>query len=259
MSHRAEAISALHAQYADSEAHTIDINAARSKDIAVCNVPSYSTEAVAQLAITFMLNFSASLSQQQAMIQNGSFTNFTACPQIPLFELQGKTLGIIGGGSIGGEVIRIAKVLGMKILVFSRRGKDWGEQDVSNAPLDELLQRSDFVSIHCPLTAETKGLVNGERLKLMKPSAFLINTARGPIIDEPALIAALKEGQIAGAALDVQDPEPPDASSPLYELGNIILTPHIGWKRLETRQRLVGLTAENITAFIQGQPINVVN
>lgn len=240
--------------------NNIDIVAAREKNIAVCNVPSYSTEAVAHLVITFILNLSSSLIQQQIMLQKKNFDNFTKSLQVPHFEVQNKILGVIGGtGAIGGEVIKLALALGMKILVYNRTPKPCGDPNVQFVSLEELLKQSDFVSIHCPLTADTKHLINADRLALMKPSSFIINTSRGPIIKEVDLIAALQNGKIAGAALDVQDPEPPELTNPLFDMSNVILTPHIGWRRYESRQRLINLTAENIAAFIQGKPVNVVN
>ncbi|NVN92234.1 MAG: D-2-hydroxyacid dehydrogenase [Desulfuromonadales bacterium] len=239
--------------------NNIDIDAARVRGISVCNVPSYSTDAVAQLAITFMLNLSASLVQQQIMLRQNNFDNFYKSLQVPHFELSGKILGVIGFGEIARKVICIARTLGMKIIVHSRTPKPGLEPDVAFVSLEELLMRSDFLSIHCPLTAATHHLLNRERLALMKPTAFIINTSRGPIIREIDLIEALQRGVIAGAGLDVQEQEPPEPDNPLFTMDNVILTPHIGWKRLETRQRLITLTAANIDAFLQGSPLNVVN
>lgn len=240
--------------------NNIDIAAAREKNIAVCNVPSYSTEAVAQLVITFMLNLSSSLIQQQIMLHEKNFDNFTKCLQVPHFELQEKTLGVIGGtGAIGQDVINIALTLGMNILVYNRTPKPGNDPRVQFVTLEELIKQSDFITIHCPLTVDTKHLINKERLQMMKKSAFIINTARGAIINELDLIEALQQGEIAGAALDVQDPEPPELDNPLFSMSNVILTPHIGWRRLESRQRLIRLMASNIEAFIQGKPVNVVN
>ena len=240
--------------------NNIDIVAAREKNIMVCNIPSYSTEAVAQLVITYILNFSSSLVKQQVMLRQKNFDNFTQCLQVPHFELQNKTLGVIGGtGAIGREVIKIALALGMKIIIYNRTQKNWNDSNVQFLSLTELLQQSDFISLHCPLNAETHHLIDREKLKMMKPTAFLINTARGGIIKERDLIGALQRGEIAGAALDVQDIEPPALDNPLYTMDNVILTPHIGWKRLESRQRLIELMAGNIESFIQGRPIHVVN
>ncbi len=239
--------------------NNIDIAAARSRGISVCNVPSYSTDAVAQLAITFMLNLSASLVQQQAMLRRDNLDNFFKGLQLPHVELNGKTLGVVGFGEIGRRVIAIARTLGMKIVVHSRTPRPELAPDLRFVSLEELLATSDFVSLHCPLTDATRHMINAERLEMMKPTAFIINTSRGPLIHEPALIQALTRGSIAGAGLDVQEQEPPPRENPLYTLENVILTPHIGWKRLETRQRLIGLTAANIAAFIAGTPLNLVN
>lgn len=240
--------------------NNIDIVAAREKNITVCNVPGYSSEAVAHLVITYILNFSSSLIQRQVMVKQKNFNDFTQYVELPHFEVQNKTLGVIGGGgAIGREVIKIALVLGMKILIYSRTPKVWDNPNIQSVSLEELLRQSDFVTLHCPLTADTLHLINKDRLTMMKPSAFIINTARGAIINEPDLIEALKTGKLGGAALDVQDPEPPAATNPLFEMENVILTPHIGWRRFESRQRLIDLMAINIKSFIQGKLINVVN
>lgn len=240
--------------------NNIDIAAARKRGIAVCNVPAYSNDAVAQLVITFVLNFSCSLIQQQRMLWNKDQSNFSCALQVPHFELQGKILGLIGGsGTIGSKVKEIALTLGMTVLISSRNPKPSDDERVQVVTQEELLQRSDFVSIHCPLSDATRHLINMEQLQKMKRTAFLVNTARGPIIKEDDLIKALQTGVIAGAGLDVQDVEPPPADSLLYTLENVILTPHIGWKRLETRQRLMNMVAENVAAFLKGSPQNVVN
>ena len=240
--------------------NNIDIVAAREKNITVCNVPGYSSQAVAHLVITYILNFSSSLIQRQVMVKQKNFNDFTQYVELPHFEVQNKTLGVIGGGgAIGREVIKIALVLGMKILIYSRTPKVWDNPNIQSVSLEELLRQSDFVTLHCPLTADTLHLINKDRLTMMKPSAFIINTARGAIINEPDLIEALKTGKLGGAALDVQDPEPPETTNPLFEMENVILTPHIGWRRFESRQRLIDLMAINIKSFMQGKLINVVN
>lgn len=239
--------------------NNIDIVAARTKNIAVCNVPTYSSEAVAQTVIAFILNLSSSLVQQQIMLERKNFDNFTKFLQVPHFELQGKTLGIIGGGAIGRQAIKIALTLGMNILVYDLAPKPTVAPSVRYVSLEELLAESDFVSIHCPLNATTKHLVNKETLALMKPTAFIINTSRGPLIKEVDLIEALQNGKIAGAGLDVQEQEPPELDNPLFTMDNVIMTPHIGWKRLESRQRLIQIMADNIGAFIKGIPTNIVN
>ncbi|NMA90335.1 MAG: D-2-hydroxyacid dehydrogenase [Amphibacillus sp.] len=239
--------------------NNIDLQAATSKGIRVCNIPGYSTEAVAQLAITFILNFSASIVHQQNMIERQDYSNFTDHLQVPHFELQNKTLGLIGTGAIGQQVMQIARTLGMNVLTYSRTPKDFNDPKIKSVSLDDLLKQSDFVSIHCPLTDETKHLIDIDKLKLMKSTAFVINTSRGAIIKETDLIEALKNKVIAGAGLDVQDPEPPRLDNPLFKMDHVILTPHIGWKRLESRQRLVQLLSGNIESFINDMPINVVN
>lgn len=239
--------------------NNIDIAAARAKNITVCNVPGYSTEAVAQLAIACILNFSSSLSLQKTMLHEKNFSNFTKHLQVPHFELQGKTLGLIGAGAIGHQTALVAHALGMNILVYSRTVKSWEALNAKFVSLDELLAAADFVSIHCPLTPETRHLLNKERFRQMKATAYLINTARGPIIDEADLIDALQNQRLAGAALDVQDPEPPSLDNPLFAMDNVLLTPHIGWQTLESRQRLIGLLAGNINAWLQGKPVNTVS
>jgi glycerate dehydrogenase len=240
--------------------NNIDLVAAREKNITVCNVPSYSSEAVAHLVITYILNISSSLIKRQIMLNQKNFDDFTKHVELPHFEVQKKTLGVIGGsGAIGRQVIKIALVLGMNILVYSRKPKPWGDPNVQFVSLEELLRQSDFVTLHCPLTPDTLHLINKDTLKLMKPSAFIINTSRGSIIKETDLIEALQSGEIGGAALDVQEQEPPEPTNPLFEMENVILTPHIGWRRFESRQRLIELMAVNIESFIQGKFINVVN
>lgn len=238
--------------------NNIDIAAAKEKNISVCNIPGYSTEAVAQLVITFMLSLSSSLASQLRMIENKNYDNFTKCLQVPHFEIQGKTLGIIGAGAIGQQVMKIAKALGMNILVYNRTFKDLGDSSIKFVSLEELLEKSDFVSLHCPLTSETRHLINKSKIELMKSSAFIINTSRGALINEIDLIQALKDKKIAGAALDVQDPEPPELNNPLFDMKNVILTPHIGWRCLESRQRLLEFLAGNVEAFINGKPTNII-
>ncbi|QNO13993.1 D-2-hydroxyacid dehydrogenase [Alkalicella caledoniensis] len=238
--------------------NNIDLVACKEKGITVCNIPGYSTDSVAQLAITLLLSLSSYLTQQQNMIQNNNFNNFTKHLQVPHFELNGKTLGIIGAGTIGQGVIKVARALGMNILTYNRTPKLWDDPRVKSVSLDDLLAGSDLVSLHCPLTPQTKHLIDITKLKLMKPSAYLINTSRGALINETDLITALQENIIAGAGLDVLDPEPPTLDNPLFYMDNVILTPHIGWQTLEARQRLINLLGENIKAFINGTPMNVV-
>lgn len=238
--------------------NNIDLEAARKRGIIVCNIPAYSTDRVAHTAIMMILNLSSSMQIQMKMLACGNHDNFTKNLQVPHVEVNNKTLGVIGAGHIGKKVIQIAKALDMNILVHSRTPKE-DEENIHYVSLEELLKNSDFVSLHCPLTDSTKHMINKETLSLMKPSAFIINTARGALIDEKALIEALKNGTIAGAGLDVQENEPPEETSPLYIIDNVILTPHMGWKGLETRKRLVSILANNIKKFIEGNPINVVS
>ena len=239
--------------------NNIDIIAAREKGISVCNIPSYSTVAVAQLAMTFVLNLSASLPQQQSMLERKDFSNFTKFLQVPHFEVPDKTLGVIGAGAIGRESIKIGVALGMNVLVYDPFPKEWTEGNVKNASLEDVLRQSDFITLHCPLMDSTRQIINKERIALMKPTAYIVNTSRGALIKEDDLIEALQQGRLAGAALDVQDPEPPALDNPLFAMDNVIMTPHIGWRRYESRQRLVDLVAENIKAFIDGKAVNVVN
>lgn len=238
--------------------NNIDLEAARKRGITVCNIPAYSTERVAHTAIMMILNLSSSMQVQMKMLACGNHDNFTKNLQVPHVEVNGKTLGVIGAGHIGRKVIQIAQALDMNILVHSRTPRE-DEKGIHYVSLEELLKNSDYVSLHCPLTENTKHMINKETLSLMKSSAFIINTARGALIDEEALIEALKNGTIAGAGLDVQENEPPEENSPLYIMDNVILTPHMGWKGLETRKRLVSILANNIKKFIEGNPINVVS
>lgn len=238
--------------------NNIDLEAARKKGITVCNIPAYSTERVAHTAIMMILNLSSTMQVQMKMLANGNHDNFTKNLQVPHVEVNGKTLGVIGAGHIGRKVIKIAQALDMNILVYTRTPGE-NEKGIRYVSLKELLEHSDYVSLHCPLTESTKHMINKETLKLMKPSAFIINTSRGALIDEAALIEALKNGKIAGAGLDVQETEPPKETSPLYTMENVLLTPHMGWKGLETRQRLVSILADNIKNFLAGNPKNVVS
>lgn len=238
--------------------NNIDLAAARARGVSVCNVPAYSSERVAQTVFLLLLNLASSMTRQQRMLAQGDHSNFTRFLQVDHLELNGKTLGVVGAGHIGGEVIRIAQAMGMQTVATTRRPRpDAG--GVRYLPLERLLAESDVVSLHCPLTPDTRHLIDAAAIARMKPTAFLINTARGALVDEPALIEALQQGRLAGAGLDVQESEPPAEDSPLYRLENVVLTPHMGWKGLETRRRLVARVAENIRAFCAGSPINLVN
>jgi len=247
--------------------NNIPIEACRSKNIDVCNIPTYSTDAVAQTAITYVMNFAMNLLEQQAMLQRGDRSNFTGPFTLPLMELSGKTLGLVGGsGRIGTRVAEIALVLGMKIVISSRTPNLPDSHKLAGHPnarvtsnVDELLRDSDFVSLHTPLNAATEGTFGRVQISKMKKTAYLINTSRGKVCNEDELIECLQEGIIAGAGLDVTATEPPSENSKLWSLPNAWLSPHIGWRRLETRQRLVDMTVDNIRAYIDAEVINKVN
>lgn len=244
--------------------------ALRALGIAVTNVPHYSTDAVAAIAITFIMNFSASMFEQQAMLSRGDRRNFTSSFALPLTELSGKTIGLVGGGGrIGSRVADIALALGMRVMISSRRGclgpehRHGGRVEVTS-DVGRLLAEADYVSLHLPLSAETQGSFGRAQIETMKHSAWLVNTSRGGVIDETELIECLKEGRIRGAGLDVTADEPLADDSPLWKLKNVWLTPHIGWRRVETRQRLVDMTAINIEAYVsadgdEARMVNVVN
>lgn len=238
--------------------NNIDIQAAKDKGITVCNIPAYSTQRVAHTAVMLLLNLASSMRVQMAMLTKGDRRNFTDHLLVPHGEVNGKVLGIIGAGHIGREVMKIAIALGMEIVVYTRTPRP-DEDHITYTDLETVLKTCDYLSIHCPLTEKTRHLINRERIALMKPSACIINTARGAIIDETALIEALQKHRLAGAGLDVQEVEPPVADSPLYTMENVIITPHMGWKGLETRQRLVQIIAEDVHHFFDGNPVNVVS
>ena len=238
--------------------NNIDLNAAKERGITVCNIPAYSTERVAHTVIMMILNFASTMQKQIGMLAKGDRSNFTKYLQVSHTEVNGKTLGVVGAGHIGMEVIKVAKALGMNILVHTRTPKADGD-GIRYVSLDELLENSDYITLHCPLNDQTKHIINKEAIGKMKPSAVIVNTGRGPLINEADLCEALLSKRIAGAGLDVQEVEPPAEDSPLYTLDNVIITPHMGWKGLETRQRLVGIIRDNVQAFFKGEPINVVS
>ena len=238
--------------------NNIDLNAAKERGITVCNIPAYSTERVAHTVIMMILNFASTMQQQIGMLAKGDRSNFTKYLQVSHTEVNGKTLGVVGAGHIGMEVIKVAKALGMNILIHTRTPKADGD-GIRYVSLDELLANSDYITLHCPLNDQTKHMINKDAIAKMKPSAVIVNTGRGPLINEADLCEALAAKRIAGAGLDVQEVEPPAEDSPLYTLDNVILTPHMGWKGLETRQRLVGIIRDNVQAFFKGEPINVVS
>ena len=239
--------------------NNIDLKAARKRGITVCNAPGYSTDSVAQLVFAYILEKSTSLSDYKRSTAEGNWMRsgtFSYFPY-PVNELKGKYIGIIGYGAIGRKVAQIADAFGMRVLVYTRTAPKGCPYRV--CPLEELLAASDFVTLHCPLTDKTAKLINGERLALMKKTAYLINTSRGGVIDEYALRVALDGESIAGAALDVLDTEPMAEDCPLFGARNLTVTPHIAWASHEARVRLISLVASNIRAYQNGCPVNVVN
>ena len=238
--------------------NNIDLNVAKERGITVCNIPAYSTERVAHTVIMMILNFASTMQKQIGMLAKGDRSNFTKYLQVSHTEVNGKTLGVVGAGHIGIEVIKVAKALGMNILVHTRTPKADGD-GIRYVSLDELLEHSDYITLHCPLNEQTKHMINKDTIAKMKSSAVIINTGRGALINEADLCEALAAKCISGAGLDVQEVEPPAEDSPLYTLDNVIITPHMGWKGLETRQRLVGIIRDNVQAFFKGEPINVVS
>ena len=239
--------------------NNIDTVAAAERGITVCNVPGYSTDSVAQLTFSLILELAGNASAYARSVAAGDwkrskqFSYFFA----PISELAGKTLGIYGLGTIGKAVAEIAKAFKMRVIAYSRTPKNIdGIEEVGK---EELFKQSDFLSFHCPLNSESALAVNRESLALMKPSAYLVNTARGGVVDEYALAEALEKGVIAGAALDVLTEEPMAENCPLFGAPNCIITPHIAWAAYETRVRLIEMVAANVDAFVKGETINRVN
>lgn len=238
--------------------NNIDVEGAKKRGITVCNVPAYSTDGVAEITISFILYTATSLGRYIKSVNDGDWKkskNFCYYP-FDIVELTGKTLGIVGYGSIGKRVAEIAKALKMKVIVHSRTKK---ESEFEFVSFEELLRRSDFISLHLPLTKESEKLIDEKALSLMKSSAVLINTSRGGLIDENALAKALKTGKIKASCHDVIAVEPMSENCPLFGLENCFITPHVAWAGKETRQRLVDVAVDNLKNFINGTPKNVVN
>ena len=240
--------------------NNIDLKAAARHGAVVCNVPSYSTDAVAQHTFAFILEYYSKISRYIKMTADGGWINYKLFSNfcIPTAELAGRTIGIVGYGSIGRKVAAIARAFGMEVITCTRTPAKVtdGTECVS---LEELLRRSDIVSLHCPLTEDNDKMINEQTLRLMKPDALLVNTARGGLIDEPALAAALKGGVIAAACIDALTLEPMREDCPLQGLNNCFITPHVAWAPRETRERLIERVAENLKAWRDGKPINAVN
>ncbi|KJF44633.1 D-2-hydroxyacid dehydrogenase [Draconibacterium sediminis] len=239
--------------------NVVDTAAANDAGITVCNIPAYSTQSVAQLVFAHILHFTNNVALHAKSVNNGEWASSKdfAYWLSPQSELAGKTLGIIGFGQIGQAVARIALAFGMKV-IFNNRSKKTTDLDAHQVDLDTLLESSDFISINCPLTSENQGFINKTSIAKMKPTAFLINTGRGPLINEQDLADALNNDKIAGASLDVLSVEPAQPENPLPKAKNCFITPHIAWATLEARQRLMQIAVDNLKAFIDGQPINVV-
>lgn len=257
----------------------VDAKSAKQCGITVTNVPAYGNESVAQFVFALLLELCNRVGLHGDSVRQGDWARSPDFSywRTPLVELSGKTLGIVGLGRIGRRVARLAEAFGMKVIAAGRPGSpaathaiaDAGAGADGNAGAEEpairrtdlatLLRESDVVSLHCPLTAETQAIIDRDALALMKPTAFLVNTARGKLIAEADLAAALNEGRIAGAALDVLSAEPPDAANPLISARNCIITPHIAWASLEARTRLLEIATGNVALFLAGSPVNVVN
>ena len=239
--------------------NNIDIAYAKEKGIVVCNVPGYSTDSVAQITWSFILELAGSVSRYTRSVAAGDWkkaSQFTYF-DFPISEIAGKTLGVYGLGTIGLAVARVALAFNMRVIAYTRTPKI--VEGIEMVDEERLFRESDFLTFHCPLTEKTAKIVNKQSLSLMKPSAFLINTSRGGVIDEQALADALKEGRIAGAAVDVLTSEPMAEDCPLFGIDNCLITPHMAWASIEARTRLIGKVGENLKAFSEGQPINVVN
>ncbi len=242
--------------------NVVDVLAAKEKGIIVSNIPGYGTSSVAQFTFALLLELCHRVQRHSDTVAEGRWVrspDFSYWDS-PLTELAGKTIGIIGFGDIGSKVGDLATAFGMDIIATARRQN--GQEQRPNfrwADLDTLLRESDVVSLHCPLFPETQGLLNARRLKTMKRSAFVLNTSRGPLIVEKDLADALNDETIAGAAVDVLSIEPPSNDNPLFSAKNCIITPHIAWATKEARQRLMTIAANNLSEFIKGRPVNIVN
>jgi glycerate dehydrogenase len=242
--------------------NVVDVAAAAERGIPVCNAPGYSPPSVAQHVMAVMLEMASHVSRHARAVAEG---RWSAQPdfcfwEAPVVELAGKTMGVVGFGDIGNRVAELANAFGMRVLAYAPRRKPlppYGPFDFVS--LDDLFADADFVSLHCPLTAENENMVDARRLSLMKPTACLVNTARGPLVDEAALAAALREGRLAAAALDVVREEPIRPDNPLLCAPNCLITPHVAWASREARIRLMRIVAQNLAAFLSGSPQNVVN
>lgn len=241
--------------------NVVDLQAARRRAITVTNVPEYGTRSVAQMVFAHILNLCQHVGEHGQSVSQGAWAKSPdfCYWDFPLIELAGLTIGIVGYGRIGRAVARLATAFGMHVLVNDITAPTDLGDDIKPVDLDTLFHRSDIVSLHCPLTPQTEKLVSRQRLKLMKSSAFLINTSRGPLVDEQALAGALDSGLIAGAGLDVLEQEPPAADNPLFAARNCYITPHIAWATASARERLMRIVVDNVKAFLGGSPKNIVS
>lgn len=235
----------------------IDTEAAARQGVVVANIPAYSTMSVAQMAFAHILNITNHVASYAREVADGKWTN---CPDFcfwdsALTELAGKTMGIVGLGNTGMATARIAVAMGMKVVALTSKSADTLPEGITPAPLDDVLASADVVSLHCPLTPSTRHLINAASIAKMKPSAILINTGRGPLVDEQAIADALNGGRLAAFGADVLSQEPPRGDNPLLSARNCFLTPHIAWATLEARTRLMGTATENVRQFIAGEPV----
>ena len=241
--------------------NVVDIETAKAKGIPVCNVPAYSTQAVAQFTFGLLLELCHRIGHHDRLVHQGAWAS---CPDFcfwdtPQMELAGKTIGIIGFGKIGQAVGNIAKAMGMHVLAHSRSQRPGADTIGTYVDLDTLLKESDVISLHCPLFPETTGLINEETITKMKDGAILLNTSRGAVINEAAVADALMQGKLRGAAMDVVSEEPIKADNPLLRAPNCIITPHMAWAPMETRQRILEVTVQSIRGYLSGNLVNVVN
>ena len=239
----------------------VDTEAARQHGVLVTNIPAYSTNSVAQLVFAHLLNIAQQVQHHSEAVHSGRWSHCSdfCFWDMPLLELHGLKMGIVGLGHTGMATARIALGFGMEVYAYTSKSPLQLQSEIHKMELDQLFCECDVVSLHCPLTPATQGLVNAERLQLMKPTAILINTARGPLVDEEALADALNQGKLAAAGLDVLSQEPPKADNPLLTARNCYLTPHIAWGSTAARQRLMQILVDNIQSFLSGHPVNVVN
>ncbi len=242
--------------------NVVDIAAATKQNITVTNIPDYSSGAVAQFTMALLLELCHHIGAHNASVKNGDWVQSKDFSywNSPLIELSGKTIGLIGFGKIGKATAKLATAFGLKVLVYSRTVyTEFISDSLQFVSLDKLLQESDFVTLHCPLTKETEGIINTDTIAKMKKTAMLINTSRGPLVIEKDLAVALQKGEITAAAVDVVSQEPMQKNNLLLNCKNCIITPHIAWASKEARVRLMGAAVENLKAFVKEKPINVVN